>query len=142
MTIFKQKAKKIRRVNLMRTLLSAFKGSEEVLVDIQTSQWEDRGTNNDGSKIEPEYVDRTVTLKQSKGQITAHVTLLDEGDFYMSIDASVGADDVTLTSNLSYSYDIDEKYGKEIWGFDNKSLDLIRDEFLNEIIIALWKKIM
>lgn len=86
------------------------------------------GENSAGTDIEPFYKPLTIAIKQSKGQPTDRVTLRDTGSFYQGIYVSVQGDKLITDSTDSKSAKLQDKYGDQIFGLNDKfSSEVIRE---------------
>lgn len=112
--------------------------NDYVIIDMNTQRLYDEGTRADGSIIFPQYTDFTARIKSEKGQITSHVTLKDEGDFYSAFYIDFVPEGFEISSNDSKTDGLEEKYGEGIFGLttDQKyefSKDYLLPELINEI---------
>lgn len=96
-----------------------------LIVDLNIKQM-DEGFRADDTTIEPEYTANTVEIKKSKGQPYNRVTLQDTGDFKMNIKVKAGNSKAEILSSDSKSDDLQEKYGKAIFGLNDEHLAMLR----------------
>lgn len=114
----------------------AVEEDELAILDLNTEfQLYEQGVDRMGKAIRPRYTLETVSVKKSKGQITSHVTLKDEGDFYKSFKIVATLTQFEITALDFKTQALTDKYGKEILG--------LTDENLNEVIHSyIYPKIM
>ncbi|MDF7810707.1 hypothetical protein [Hymenobacter sp. YC55] len=99
------------------------------LEDANTAQLE-RGKDSTGADITPEYTDFTRALKEIKGQPADKVTLRDSGNFYTSIIAKLSGKSVELVGTDPKTDELVEKYGPDILGLSDLSLDEFRQDYI------------
>lgn len=83
-----------------------------------------------GLKIKPPYKRRTIAIKRRKGQPTDRVTLKDKGDFYSGIQVTIGTKVIGFTSRDRKTSMLEEKYTKDIFGLNKKSVKKFRPSFI------------
>ena len=81
------------------------------------------GVDGKGNEITPEYTDVTYDIKIKVGQPADRVTLKDTGDFYASIFIDYGTKYIYMDANDSKTDDLVSKYGGDILGLNEKSID-------------------
>lgn len=108
---------------------------EDLILDLNRDQMEDKGQDSTGKLIRPKYTPYTVKLKKAKGHTYKHVTLTDTGDFSDAMFVEFGDNFFYLGSEDPKTGALMLKYGDLIFGLDNVSLkefvDSIRDEFID-----------
>lgn len=131
----------LRKVDLERVALTAFKENEHFALDLNTeSQLFERGEDAEGNKIIPEYTPFTKMIKRHKGQPTDRVTLKDEGNFYRGFYVKSQKFPVIFDSRDSKTGELVFKYGKEIFGLSERSKEEFRQEHTNEAIQQKFKE--
>ena len=108
---------------------------EDLILDLNRDQMEDKGQDSIGKLIRPKYTPYTVKLKKAKGHTHKHVTLTDTGDFSDAMFVEFGDNFFYLGSEDPKTGALMLKYGDLIFGLDDVSLkefvDSIRDEFID-----------
>lgn len=116
-------------------ILDLVKDIEHIILDMNIEQLEKHGIDGEGIEL-PEYTDLTKIIKRSKGQITEHVTLKDEGDFHESFFIIYKDKEFTIYSDDIKTNKLINKYGIQIFGLIAKNMeemiDLIRPELLQK----------
>ncbi|MEG1738677.1 MAG: hypothetical protein RR137_08970 [Odoribacter sp.] len=95
------------------------------------------GRRADESDITPEYKYFTRLAKIDKGRNPDVVTLYDTGEFYAKMFADIGSDEIEIDSIDCKSNDLKEKYGEDIFGLSNDSMEA----YLIEIFPVFKEKI-
>ncbi len=144
--------KKLNAGFLLKQLFLDSTFRDFILSENRYSQLADEGIDSDGNKLRSAfakfgraYADRTIQYKQDKSgiaNITDHVTLYDEGNFYKSFKLDFdGKDYYILAETIKEDTDLQEVWGDAILGLTNKSLQNTINLSLR-IIIPLVKKTM
>lgn len=116
--------------------------AEDTIVDMNISQLYDSGEDRDGNKITPEYAPITVAIKQSKGQPTNRVTLRDTFAFQSSIWVQYLKDGFEIRATDLKTEKLTQKYGDEILGLQDKSVEaLIKNFYYPRLIKELRKNL-
>lgn len=114
------------------------------MADLNRSQLADKGVNDDGDKLEPEYTEVTNIIKTASGSgtgaITSHVTLFDTGELHKSIFATVD-EEISLSSHDSKVPELSAKYG-EFLGLTEESLKKVQEKFNPVFIEKLNESIL
>lgn len=96
------------------------------------------GVDSEGtrlSQIGGEYSPVTQQIKSSQGLPFDRITLYQEGDFYRSWDFIQKADSFTLKANtIKEGQDLQDRWGADIIGLTNESIQKLADEVIPEII--------
>lgn len=74
------------------------------------------GLLSSGYEIEPEYSQRTIEIKELKGQPTDRVTLQDTGEWYKGITVEAQNGRVIVDNTDGKTNDLKEKYSSRILG--------------------------
>jgi hypothetical protein len=103
-----------------------------------------QGIDGNGNELTPEYAPFTISEKQRKGQRFDHVTLKDTGSFYKSFVVSLTAGNEFLieADTIKEGTDLRDKYGVDILGLSEESLDKLIDEAKRIIIPIIQKEIL
>lgn len=107
------------------------------------SQLYDKGVRSDGIDITPFYSRNTLNIKAEKGQIVDHVTLKDTGAFYRSFQIFLNSNnDFQITADtLKGSTDLLKKYGQDVLGLTEQSLELLVGMAKPKIRVIVRKKL-
>lgn len=83
-----------------------------------------------------EYSDFTIQLKLERGQRVDNITLKDTGSFYNSFRVTSDQGEITITADDISGYDmpLTARYGKDIIGLTDESLDVIIEMIKPRII--------
>ena len=130
-------------VNDMIHELSEHTEFTDYIIELNTkNQLYDKGINSKGISI-GEYSIKTKGIKQAKGDIYDHVTLLDTGDFYESfrVYLNSNSDFVISANSIKDTSDLIADWGKDILGLNEDSLTLLRLK-AKLILIPYVKKII
>lgn len=129
----------------MRQLLLN-RGFKDLVIKLNTEdQLFRKGIDSEGDKLRSifarfgrYYADRTILIKEGKGQPTDRVTLKDTGDFYRSFDLILTNDnDLEITANtLKEDNDLAEVWGADIIGLTDENLKIVIEK-AREIIIPI-----
>ena len=123
---------KIRFLKLIKTglfiaLQKVLKETKEQIIDLNLDQLYKDGKDGDGNTIAPYYTAFTVMVKTYKGQRTDHVTLKDTGQFYRSFDIRFNSLSFEIFATDGLTSDLMDKYGKAIFGLNEKSLKELQE---------------
>jgi len=113
---------------------------ENMMIDLNIKQM-DEGFRADDTTIEPEYTANTVEIKKSKGQPYNRVTLQDTGEFKMNMKIKSSNSKAEILSSDSKSDELQEKYGKAIFGLNDEHLAMLREFLQPQFQIFLRKYI-
>lgn len=102
-----------------------------------------RGVDSEGAQLSPPYTPLTVEIKKEKGQRFDHVTLKDTGQFYESfkVTAIKSGDLVIEADAQKEDNNLIDKYGEDVLGLTEESLDRFREMVYEELINVIWKEI-
>lgn len=114
---------------------------EQLVTSLNRAQLQNSGTDNQSRVIRPAYTRRTVQIKRAKGQPTNRVTLRDTGDFHDSIKADFTGDEITLSATDPKTRELLAKYGPEVLGLDDASVDLLTQRLLPIMQAELRKRL-
>ena len=128
-------ANAVATLDLADILEEVFDDVSEQIIDLQKEQLRS-GVDAKGLPM-PKYAEETIKAKEEKGIIVEHgrYTLFEDGDFYSGIFSSNGMGILELSSTDYKTEMLIEEYGKDIFGFNNDSI-----EKLKEIVVPLVKK--
>lgn len=87
------------------------------------------------------YAPLTVEIKKLKGQPTSRVTLRDEGDFHHSFYIEYQSDGFRITASDWKTYDLKEKYGKDIFGLTDDNFHEFAASYVKPALEELFKKL-
>lgn len=137
-------AKRIKTLNVNDCIyhLSLNKSFTDYIIELNTKkQLYEKGVGSDGIRI-GSYSPKTKQIKDSKGQISDHVTLLDTGEFYKSFSVFLSGSDFVISANtIKDTDDLIYKYGEEILGLNEESLILLREK-AKDILIPYVKSVI
>jgi hypothetical protein len=127
-SLLNQLIAKINKVpnEVQRLVMNEIAQNTNILEDLNAEQL-NKGIDSKGQKITPDYTPFTKAIKRAKGQPTDRVTLKDTGDFYSSIDYSANFSGVDYTATDSKTNDLTEKYGDDILGLTDESINDVID---------------
>lgn len=129
------------RDNFDSIVIDVCKEFEPEIIDMNTAQLE-QGLNGEGQKIEPSYAPLTVSIKREKGQPTARVTLFDEGGFYAGFFVNFQREMFSLGSADEKALKLERRYGKEIYGLNESSLEELRILVFETLAEEIRKRIL
>ena len=144
-TSIRNLAYRLRRFkdSLEEQLAEIIREKEDVIISaVVDDQLFRRGVNGKDIKIwsYAPYTERTIQIKQKKGQPTTRVTLRDTGDFHKSVYLVQDAGGFYLTSEDKKVEHLREKYGNEIFRLTNKNLSRILDIHIRRELIKRLKQ--
>lgn len=144
-TSIRNLAYRLRRFkdSLDELLAEIIKEKEDVIISaVVDDQLFRRGVNGKDIKIwsYAPYAERTIQIKQKKGQPTTRVTLRDTGDFHKSVRLVQDAGGFYLTSEDKKVEHLRKKYGDEIFRLTNKNLGRILDAHIRRELIKRLKQ--
>lgn len=125
-------------------ILGLIQGEERTVLDLnRESQLFDLGEDANSREIRPRYTPYTIQIKRLKGQPIDRVTLKDTGDFYRSFDIVYTADAFEILALDSKTQKIVAKYGYEVLGLSDDSLQFVIDAIMRGgLIQELGKSIL
>ena len=104
------------------------------------------GVDSEGvslSSIGGDYSPQTQGIKRFEGLPFDRVTLFQEGDFYKSWDFKQNKDSFQLTANtIKDGQDLENRWGQDIIGLTDESIQRLNTEVLPEIIDYILLKIL
>lgn len=136
-------ANKLKSITVQQqeeAILGIIRRHEAVALDYNLSQLQ-AGEDIHGKELEPEYSERTIRVKEAKGQPTDRVTLFDEGDFYRGFLLEADEFPVFFNSDDLKSGMLAERYG-DIFGLNEKNLDEFRDIYLVPDIKDYYRQLL
>jgi hypothetical protein len=111
--------------------------TKETIADLNAEQLF-TGKRSDGSEILPSYSDRTIAIKEQKGQPTDRVTLRDTGSFYQGIRVEVEGARIVINSTDEKNESLNKKYSTAKGNIFGLSIPFKR-EYLNEKLRPTFK---
>lgn len=87
------------------------------------------------------YAPLTVEIKRLKGQPTSRVTLRDEGNFHHSFYIEYQSDGFRITASDWKTYDLKEKYGKDIFGLTDENFHEFAVDYVKPALNELLKRL-
>ena len=122
--------------NTDKIILGLVQTEEGLVLDLVREEQLYEGQDAEGQEIRPKYTPFTVQIKRLKGQPTDRVTLKDTGAFYRSFDIDYGPNYFEIKATDGKTRKLKRKYGEQILGLDEDSLqlliDLLKDELKRE----------
>lgn len=110
--------------SLPSVVLESVKDNEAEIIDLNIEdQLFQKGIGSDGQAITPGYSPLTISIKRQKGQPTDRVTLRDTGEFHRSFEIRYGNDAFAFAATDPKTQKLEKKYGSEIFGLTDQSLD-------------------
>lgn len=123
-------------------ILDAVKSFQTFALDLnREEQLYKGGRNAEGNRITPGYTPLTVSIKRRKSQPTDRVTLRDTGRFYRSFFIVYDQDEFTFYADDSKTPGLVEKYGPEILGLEEESIQALIEKIRNEVVFLTKVKI-
>jgi hypothetical protein len=121
---------------------SAVKKHEKQVLDLnRNDQLYDRGVDNFGGRLSPDYAPSTIRKKGKKGQPTDRVTLRDTGVFHRSFFLNYRSDEIefmaeanTKRRDFSLLSWLKSRYGKGILGLTEENIEKLKGYISQEII--------
>ena len=107
--------------------------NKDVLKTMQTEQQMFAGQTATEEAIKPSYQPATINYKKRTGQPFDRVTLKDTGDFYKSIEIEAKANDFVISTQISYSIYLVEKYA-DILGITDTNLNTFVNNYTLPVI--------
>ena len=128
-------ANAVATLDLADILEEVFDDVSEQIIDLQKEQL--RSGIDAKGKFMPDYHPLTIMKKKEMGVVLEHkgVILFDEGDFYSGIFKGANKGVLSLSSIDFKTEMLINRYGKDIFGFNNDSI-----EKLKEIVVPLVKE--
>lgn len=123
------------KLSINESIRKSVDQNKTVIKTMQTDDQMFSGTNSAGGVISPSYRQSTINYKKRKGQPFDRVTLKDSGNFYDSIEVEARPSDFIISTKISYSIFLVEKYA-QILGITNTNLQT----FLNTYTLPIIKK--
>jgi hypothetical protein len=151
MSVFKTLSVKVAQLDvndLIQTIISKDEVNDAI-ISLNQSQLKDFGQDNKGDVLRTYnargsnvYSDRTIGIKQEKGQTTDKVTLYDTGDFYDTFGLNAGKSKVQFKANfkkpdgnISDNVDI-----SDVLGLQEKNQSLMNQSIILPNLIPLIKR--
>jgi len=119
--------------------------NEAYIVDLNSQdQLFDQGVNNLGVSISDyaPYADKTIEIKEFKGQPTDRVTLHDEGDFATSFYLEVGEKQFEIRAGDWKTEELIKKYGRQIMGLTDENIARVIWEFIYPDLLKKAKTVI
>ena len=125
--VLQKKLQKLKN-NTKEVLVEVLNSNEKSIIKLNTQdQLFKKGIDSRGKVIEPAYAPSTIKRKKRKGQPSNRVTLKDTGDFYSDMDIDYGQKDFTMINYDDKYKDLRKKYGEDILGLTDESIEKLRD---------------
>lgn len=119
--------KKFEAINTDKICVDTVKESADA-IEVKNKEQMYAGESSTGGDILPEYKPLTVFIKTRKGQPTDRVTLHDTGSFYQGLYVSVNNDRIVTGSTDSKTEKLEDKYGENIFGLNDKfSIEVVQE---------------
>jgi len=129
-----QSVKRIKRSDTEKELLKVVSLNDQKALNLNRDvQLFDEGSDAKGTFLSPEYAPITVLLKRQSGQPTNRVTLRDTEAFHNSFFMDTSSFPVRIDATDSKTAELKDKYGVDIFGLDNESLDEFTDFILSDV---------
>lgn len=119
--------------------------NEAYIVDLNSQdQLFEQGVNRLGVSIMDyaPYTDKTIEIKEAKGQPTNRVTLHDEGDFAGSFFLEVGEKSFEIKAGDWKTEELIKKYGRQILGLTDENISKVIWEFIYPDLLIKAKKVI
>ena len=132
--------KDIDRIDVDKIAIQVLKKLNKFISDLNREQLVS-GVNDDGEKLEPEYSEVTIFIKQKRSGtagITDRVTLFGKGNLHKSIFSIPSIGEVTMGARDERVMELAQKYG-DFLGLTQESIDKVTieaDKLITEIIYA------
>lgn len=110
-------------------LVGLMTDEEDLILELNRAQMQDKGIRGDGSKITPTYAAFTIAKKKKDGDEYRFVTLRDTGEFFDDMFLDVYDDRIIIASENIKTADLVTKYGSDIFGLIDSHLQ----ELINTI---------
>lgn len=137
-------AKRIINLDINEILYSIYQKKEfqDMTIDQNlVEQLFKHGIDSKGNSL-GEYAPSTIKAKKRKGQPYDRVTLIDTGAFYESYEFAPLKDGFMLSMDgKKENGDLFRRYGKDVLGLTDESIDAISKMVVNEIIEYIQKEI-
>ncbi len=127
------------KANLRLEEAKVVSNNKDLILDLNREQLYEKGINNDGTPITPEYRPFTKRLKQSVGAIWSHVTLFHTGQFYRGFDLVKTGNGFSVFSRDSKSSLLQDKYGSKIFGLTESNEKILNDLLQKEMEVFIAK---
>jgi hypothetical protein len=116
---------------------------QRFIIDLNTEgQLFEQGIDSLGASL-GEYTDFTKAVKKAKGQRLDHITLEDTGEFYESFALKVqNGGFLIVADGQKEDANLFERYGDEILGLTDESLQIVIDAIKEKIIPIILATIM
>ena len=112
----------------------------DLIVKLNRDQLES-GIRADDRNIQPPYTASTIRVKRSKGQPTNRVTLRDTGDLHRSLFVEFEPGKFSLHFEDEKAPYLLERYGKEVLGLNEESLEQLRQLITQRVAEEVVKKL-
>lgn len=137
------KIRAIERIGYnLQDMTKAIVGNNETFLTLAVGeQMYEKGQDGFGKSL-GRYSPHTIKKKKSKGQRYDHITLRDTGAFHKELQLVLDNDGFYLYSRDSKSEKwIIPRWSKNIFRPDEETLDMLKSEILNQLIIEIRKKL-
>lgn len=120
--------------NINSIIDSYIKDNEDFIAELNSiGQLREKGIDSFGNSL-GEYAPSTIAKKKDKGQITSHITLEDEGDFYRGFVVKPTSDAFTITSNDNKTFELTYRFGDAIFGLTDENKAELSIEIKNKLL--------
>lgn len=137
-------AKRLKNLDINEILYEIYQKKEfqELVIDENlVEQLFKHGIDSKGNSL-GEYAPSTIKAKKKKGQPYDRITLIDHGDFYETYKFTAMKNGFDLfMDGKKESTDLFKRYGKDVLGLTDKSLDKICELVRDEIIEYIKKEV-
>jgi hypothetical protein len=136
---FKNTIDALKQFNWATELQNIVETNVDAIAQLQEDQWM-QGKDKDGNSITLNgrgYAEKTIEIKQAKGQITDWVTLTDTGRRNSTLEIKVADGTFTESIGVSYEKELVERTGDKIYGLNEEK----RLQFGNNVTLPAIKQI-
>lgn len=143
--VIENMAKNLSKVlsGIDKIIVDASERNKDEFADIQTDQMQ-KGKNSEGGSIgrlrSPAYSQR----KKNRGGVApfGQVDLRNTGKFQRGVFAKVSATGILLDSTDSKTEELTEKYGEEIFGYNEDSKDVVPEVLIPSVVFQIRRDII
>lgn len=129
---------------IIKVIEEVVRENDNIILDMNAEdQLFEKGITRKGVEIASfaPYAPLTIEIKKMKGQPTSRVTLRDEGDFHHSFYIEYQSDGFRITASDWKTYDLKEKYGKDIFGLTDDNFHEFASSYVKPALEELFKKL-
>jgi hypothetical protein len=136
-----QLSNKWAKIDFEDLAIKTLRQMDDFIADLNRKQLAEKGVNDDGEKLEPEYSPVTNMIKTRSGvgtgRITSHVTLFNKGNLHKSIFADID-NEIILGSFDEKVGELSAKYG-DFLGLTEESITILQKEFRPRYVANIIK---